>query len=365
MTKDMFHTHWSELRARDVSDSRVHVSQTGGTTGIPMRIARDDASSAWSSACYGRGLAWAGLTLRHRRVRLFGGTLGIQRARRLDHLRKLLSGEVFLPAFELGPHNVGEYVARIRRSGARFLIGYASACYSLATLVEAASESLSFSAVLPTAELCPQSWADTIGRVFSAQVLPYYGCGEVNSLGYSCPEGGIYHTCDEHVVIEVENDAGHAAFEGEGAFLITDLDNRAMPVIRYRNGDAGQLAPPGCSCGRTLGRILRLDGRVNDMLMTATGARFSGVIATHSFRLISHVEAYQIIQRAPGQATIRIVRGPGYDAGVEEPKIYRIFRKHLGDGAQVVIEYVTSIAKTPAGKARFVINECLVASEHA
>jgi phenylacetate-CoA ligase len=357
LTKDIFHAHWPELRARNVPDSQVSVAQTGGTTGIPMRIARDNVSSAWSGACYVRGLTWAGLTLRHRRVRLFGGTLGIQSVRRFDRLRTWFSGDVFLPAFELGPHNVSDYVARIRSSGARFLIGYASACHSLATLVEAAGEPLSFRAVLPTAELCPPAWADTMARVFSAQVLPYYGCGEVNSLGYSCPDSGVYHTCDEHVVIEVENDAGNVALEGEGAFLITDLDNQAMPLIRYRNGDAGQLAAPGCPCGRTLGRILRLDGRVNDMLVTTTGARFSGVIATHSFRLIDHVESYQVVQRTPGQATIRIVRGPGYDPAVEEPKVYSIFHKHLGEGSQVVIEYVTSIAKTPAGKARFVINE--------
>jgi phenylacetate-CoA ligase len=357
LSKDMFHAHWQELRARDVPDSQVSFGQTGGTTGIPMRTAWDNMTSAWSTACYVRGLAWAGLTLRHRRVRLFGGTLGIQPVRRFDRLRKLLSGEVFLPAFELGPHNVGDYVARIRRSGAQFLIGYASACYSLATLVEAAGEPLSFRAVLPTAELCPQAWADTIARVFSAKVLPYYGCGEVNSLGYSCPDCGVYHTCDEHAVIEVENDAGQVALEGEGAFLITDLDNRAIPLIRYRNGDAGQLAAPGCPCGRTLGRILRLDGRVNDMLVTTMGARFSGVIATHSFRLIDHVESYQVVQRAPGQATVRIVRGPGYDPAVEESKVYSVFRQHLGEGSQVTIEYVTSIAKTPAGKARFVIKE--------
>ena len=357
LTKDMFHAHWPELRARDVPDSQVSVGQTGGTTGIPMRTARDNVSTAWSGACYFRGFAWAGLTLRHRRVRLFGGSLGIQRVRRFNRLREWFRGDVFLPAFELGPHNVGDYAARIRRSGAQFLIGYASACYALATLAEAAGEPLSFRAVLPTAELCPQAWADTIARVFSAKVLPYYGCGEVNSLGYSCPDGGVYHTCDEHVVIEVENDAGQVALEGEGAFLITDLDNRAIPLIRYRNGDAGQLAAPGCPCGRTLGRILRLDGRVNDMLVTTTGTKFSGVIATHLFRLIDHVEAYQVVQRAPGQATVLIVRGPGYDPAVEEPKVYSIFRKHLGEGSQVAIEYVTSIAKTPAGKARFVINE--------
>jgi phenylacetate-CoA ligase len=359
MTKDMFRAHASELRARDVPDGQVSIVPTGGTTGIPMRIPRDRTSSAWSTACHLRGMAWSGLTLRTPRVQLFGGSLGIQGRRRFDRLRRWLSAELFLPAFELGPHNIEAYIAEIRRTGARFLIGYTSACYSLATLTNAAGVRLSFTAVLPTAELCPEPWMETMRQVFSAKVLPYYGCGEVNALGYTCPVGDWYHTCDEHAVIEVENDVGEATLEGSGAFLITDLDNRAVPIIRYRNGDAGQLGAPGCACGRTLGRILRLDGRVNDMLVTTTGSTFSGAIAAHSFRLINHVESYQVVQRTPGQATIRIVRSGGYDPAVEEPKIYSIFGSHLGEGSHVSIEYVSAIAKTPAGKARFVLNEYL------
>jgi phenylacetate-coenzyme A ligase PaaK-like adenylate-forming protein len=72
-----------------------------------------------------------------------------------------------------------------------------------------------------------------------------------DSVGYSCPEGGSYHTSDEHVVMEVEDETGHAAFEREGAFLITDLDNHAMPFIRYRNGDAGvRPLADACAAGR-------------------------------------------------------------------------------------------------------------------
>ena len=55
------------------------------------------------------------------------------------------------------------------------------------------------------------------------------------------------------------------------------------------------------------------------------------------------------------------MRGHGYDPRTEEQKLYSIFRKHLGPGSDVVIEYVASIEKTPAGKARFVINEYLSA----
>jgi phenylacetate-CoA ligase len=204
-----------------------------------------------------------------------------------------------------------------------------------------------------------------MARVFGAKVLPYYGCGEVQSIGYSCPDANeqIYHTCDEHVVVEVERADGSYSLEGDGAFLLTDLDNRALPLIRYRNGDAGALAAPGCKCLRTLGRIIRLDGRVNDVLLTTAGDAISGVIGTHSFRVVDNVAHFQLVQDRPGQVRIRIVRIPGFDPAVEEPKLRTIFSRHLGATAEIEIQYVDEIAKTAAGKSRLVINAYLEAKQ--
>lgn len=364
VTKELLRERSDSLRASELRDEDLEFGTTGGTTGTPMRIVRDVDGSVWQRACYWRGFGWAGLTLDRPWAQLFGGSLG-QGARPLNGFKNWFAGKVFLPAFELGPATVRRYVEEIQRSDARFLVGYASACAQLAALVESEGLELRFDAVLPTAELLLPPWRETIERVFRARVLPYYGCGEVQSLGYSCPDADepTYHTCDEHAVIEVERADGTTGLEGEGAFLITDLDNRAMPLIRYRNGDAGALAPPGCRCGRTLGRILRLDGRVNDVLVSATGARISGVIGTHAFKYVRGAEAFQVLQRRPGHALIRIVRGAGYDPAVEEPKLTSIFARHLGPAADVSIEYVDNIPRTAAGKARFVINEHLAGQQ--
>jgi hypothetical protein len=65
------------------------------------------------------------------------------------------------------------------------------------------------------------------------------------------------------------------------------------------------------------------------------------------------------VQRRAGHAIVRIVRGRGYDAAAQEPKVQDIFHKYLGQDADIVIEYVDAVSKTPAGKSRFVINEML------
>ena len=357
LTREILRQHFDALRVR--GDVAVETGATGGTTGNPIKVVRDRTGSVWQRGCYWRGFGWGGLHLGEPFVQLFGGTLGVAPTRRLNRAKSWFSGKHFLPAFELAPQNSGQYLDAIRASGARFLVGYTSAIYLLASYAERSGARMKLDAVFPTAEPLPDNWRATISRAFGAQVLPYYGCGEVQSLGYSCPAADVpvYHTCDEHSVIEVEVQGRGAALVGEGPFLVSDLDNHALPMLRYRNGDAGAVAPPGCRCGRTLGRITRLDGRVNDVLYTTRGDAISGAIGPHAFKMVDGVEQFQIVQRRPGQIAIHIVRLPGYVKGSEEPKIDRIFRQHLGHDAEIEIRYVEAIPRTPAGKARFIINE--------
>lgn len=355
LTREVLREHAEALRFR--GSGPVETVATGGSTGSPIRVVRDRPGSVWQRACYWRGFGWGGLGLGEPFVQLFGGTLGLARPRRLDCLKNWFSGKHFLPAFGFGPQNAPAFLQAMRSSQARFLVGYASAIHLLACHAERTGGRVQLDAVFPTAEPLLDSWRATIARVFGAKVLPYYGCGEIQSLGYTCPEDeATYHGCDEHAVIEVETPGG-ARLVGEGPFLVTDLDNQALPMLRYRNGDAGALAPPGCRCGRTLGRIERIDGRVSDVLYTTTGVAISGVIGPHAFKMIDRVEQFQILQRRPGQVQIRIVRLPGYSIASEEPKIRDIFGQYLGRDADIEIAYVDAIPRTAAGKARFIVNE--------
>lgn len=362
LTKELLRERAAELRFRDAGP--VETVSTGGSTGVPMTVVRDRAGTIWQRACYWRGLGWGGLHLGDAHVQIFGGLLGTTTRRATDRAKTWFSGRTFLPAFEVGPRTVEPYLRAVRDSGARALVAYASAAHALAVHAERTGRGLPLASVFTTAEPLLDGWRETISRAFGAAVLPYYGSGEVQSLGYACPDAAapVYHSCDEHAVIEVQGEDGSAALQGEGAFLVTDLDNHALPVIRYQNGDAGALAGPGCACGRSLGRILRIDGRVTDVLFTTDGATVSGTIGPHTFKLVGRaVEQFQIVQHVDRSLTVRIVRAPGYDASAAEPQIDRIFKQHLGSAAAIRVEYVDAIPRTAAGKARFIVNEALAA----
>ena len=361
LTKDLMRRYAKELLADNISEMEVSWTKTGGTTGEPLRVCKEKECSAWAAMCYERALGWAGKTVDEPRILLFGGSLGVEQTPIITRIGNALRGDLFIPAFELRADNAAVYFHRIRRSRCRFIVGYPSALYRLAILSKELGAKIRFEAALPTAELLLPEWEDAIRDTFECAVLPFYGCGEVNGLGFSTPKSDGYLIPEEHALIEVMQRDGEAKLYGEGRFLITDLDNYAMPIIRYANGDAGTV-----SCPRgdfPFSRIDRLDGRYNSLLMTDSGDLISGVIGTHIFRLTTSVKSYRIIQEEPLRVVIKLVPK---DVLTDDDRslICGLFTKYLGGRMSIEIKEVSSLPVPPSGKAVFVVNRCLQASSN-
>ncbi|WP_447979319.1 phenylacetate--CoA ligase family protein [Candidatus Nitrospira bockiana] len=356
LTRDIIRRHGEELLSRYVSRMSVSWAQTGGTTGEPIRVCRNTDATAWASMCHERGLAWGGLEPDEPRIRLVGGSLGIGRTKIAQRLGAAIRGDVFLPAFELDSRTCRAYFEAIRTSKARVLLGYSSAIYRLACLARQTSQCVDLRVAFRTAETLDDEKEQLIRDTFGCAVLPYYGCGEVNALGYYPWGSPSYVIPEEHVVMEVLRHDGSTGLTGEGRFLITDLDNYAMPILRYQNGDAGEIAPH--DGGMPYKRIVRLDGRYNSLLMTDRGELISGAIGPHIFRNVTTVEKYQIIQEEPLRIVIKVVP-KGRVSEADRSLVVGILQRHLGERMQVTMEEVLEIPSPPSGKSVFVINRCL------
>lgn len=356
LTKEIIRNRGKELIANNVSQMKVSWNRSGGTTGEPMRVCLNKEAKAWAAMCFERGLKWGGLTPEAPRIQLFGGTLGLSKRGLAQRIGDKLRRAVFLPAFELRSDTANSYFDSIQQSECRFLLGYSSAIYRLAALAQEMDRKLEFEAVFPTAELLMPQWEELIRKTFRCAILPYYGCGEINSLGFHTRASHAYLIPEEHALIEVMKSDGSTQSFGEGRFLITDFDNYAMPIIRYVNGDAGKISEPN---GRwPFNRIDRLDGRYNSLLMTDTGDLISGAIGPHVFRDMQSVKTYQIIQEEPLRMVIKIV--PKVDLSEKDKSlIINLFSRHLGSRMRIAVEVVSDIPLPPSGKSVFVLNRCL------
>lgn len=109
-------------------------------------------------------------------------------------------------------------------------------------------------------------------RRLRIDAIDIYGLSEVMGPGVAteCREEkhGL-HIAEDHFYVEVVNPETLAPVPpGEyGELVFTSLTKQAFPVIRYRTGDIAAIIDEPCSCGRTLRRMTRIKGRIDDMII--------------------------------------------------------------------------------------------------
>ena len=77
------------------------------------------------------------------------------------------------------------------------------------------------------------------------------GCGELGTISHEC-EAGSMHLSGENMLVEILDGERVRGPGGIGEIVVTELNNCAMPLIRYRTGDFGALGAGTCECGCTL-----------------------------------------------------------------------------------------------------------------
>ncbi len=95
----------------------------------------------------------------------------------------------------------------------------------------------------------------TESRVYNLFAPPELGCA---GMIYQCSEHSGHHVNEDYFIAEVVKfDSGEVVEEDEhmGELVITTLTAQAMPLIRYRTGQAVRRMSGKCSCGRSFVRL--------------------------------------------------------------------------------------------------------------
>jgi len=127
-------------------------------------------------------------------------------------------------------------------------------------------------------------------------VFDIYGCTEIKEIAWECERHNGYHINEDEVLVEILNGNKPVDWDEVGDIVITDLRNKAMPLIRYRIGDRGLFRPGPCSCGRTFALMAPLAGRSSDFIITPNGHRLSPYLFTTAIEKINGLLQYQLVQ---------------------------------------------------------------------
>lgn len=332
---------------------RTSIKSTGGSTGAPVRIVKDADGLARERAATWMALSWNGVQFGDRVVRFWGTPLTGRR--RLSYLASdLAMNRRRLSAFAVDDKAIAGHWDALHRIQPRWIYGYSTVIHRVAEW--ALQHGRTYMAappavIVPTAEPVSAEMEAAMVAAFGAPVQNEYGCGEVGAIAYACAQGNL-HVLTENVVVELLHEDGTAAAEGEvGEVVVTDLTNRAMPLIRYRMGDRARVTGP-CTCGLPFPTMGRVEGRARDMISTPRGRKMYGGEIHYHVSAMSELgqcfEQYQFTQVSAEEVVVMLVLTGEVTDEVRE-RFAKFGREKL-DGMSVRVEKVDEIPRAPSGK---------------
>ena len=349
LTRDILQTRFDDLRARATLPG-VHRRSSGGSTGTPVTVLVDMERMGMGEAGRLRAHRWYGVEPGTREIVLWGTPARTGALERVRQLRDRFLNTRVLSAFDMGDQGLRRHAATIQRVRPTQMFGYASAFHLVASHFqrERLDPPGGLKAVFTTAEPLFDFQRKTIEAALGCPVGVEYGCRDGGLVALECPSGGLHILAESMHVEILDPDA-----DGRGEIVLTNLDSRAFPILRYRTGDIGALDPTPCPCGRSLPKLRGVEGRRTDFLVTPSGRVLHALSAIYVLRDSPSVREFRVVQDAPDHLLVEVVPSGAFGEA-EQAALRAQFVLAFGSDLRVSFEAREEISRTAAGKFRYV-----------
>ena len=341
-----------EFVSSTADKSKISWARTSGSTGEPFRFGRSEFD--YTYATLWRGMLRWGIRPGDKRVLVKGVDETATTSWRTK-LRRMIYGWInrcivvdahFLAKSEA---NILAELRRIMAYRPRYFHGYVSSIYLLARTAEEHGidlTALGIKAVVTESEKCHSFQRDLMERVFKAPVVENYGCVEFGMIAQPAADGTLCIN-EDHVLVETDEN---------GNAMITNLDEYAFPLIRFRNGDLLETGAP--SHELPYKTISKLEGRKTEMIKLPQGGALHGFIPMYPIsKHAKWMNAYQIYQPSIDKMIIRIVLSKGELPPEIKDQILSEMRGIVGDIIKIEFEYPEAIPLTKRGKRVFICSD--------
>ncbi|MGH2836133.1 MAG: phenylacetate--CoA ligase family protein [Solirubrobacteraceae bacterium] len=217
----------------------THLHLTSGTVGEQLRVPQTAEDWRASRGCFARVLRESGITAADRVALPFAFGPYLQFWAAAAGVEQV--GALALP---LGGINGRERLRAIIEFGATAIICTPSYALTLIEVAVGAGLEGAFDQVRTV--ICQgepggsiTAARERIESVWGARVLDHAGSTEVGVFTYPCAEGRGLHVDESAFICEVLDPHTGACVEpgGQGELVLTSLERRGYPVIRFRGGD--------------------------------------------------------------------------------------------------------------------------------
>ncbi len=337
---------------------RISPKWTGGATGSPVMVLRtDNLGKNWIASTL-RTVEWLGLDVSEKLCVI--RYLPAAQASPPDGKAMESWGLATKGSLLTGPSSVLNVLSTshqqlewLIREQPTYLQCYPSVVRELALLSIRESFSLAkLRRVLTFGEVLEDSTREICRVAWGVEMFDAYSAHEVGNIAGECGSGAGYHIHAEHLLVEILDHNGDECRAGQvGRVVITDLQNYAMPLIRYEIGDYAEVGGQ-CSCGRNLPMLRRILGRQRNMFVLPNGEKLWPAFeadAMSAFEKRLPIRQFQVVQKSHQLVEVRLVADSPLSTE-EETAIRVIVTQRIGRDIEVQLLYVDSISRSPTGK---------------
>ena len=135
-----------------------------------------------------------------------------------------------------------------------------------------------------------------------------------------------------------------------GQLLVTTLQKRKMPLIRYKVDDLVTISDKICDCGRGFPVVQSFDGRRIESIVSPKQTYMSPLPFYEIMEEYKNIEEFKIEQRSENEVTLILKMKFGEFNNVQQLAVRKEINRYLDYPMKLSVEYVDAIEPMPNGK---------------
>ena len=347
--KNVYREHWDDITVKEFSelpDSRV--KYTSGSTGTPFKMVLDrNRHGRWIAANkVFRDIV--GMKSHDKAVYVSANITD----KNIPKERQDKDNVYYVDCVFLDNDGINEFIDYLIDNDVHYMTILASALEKICNAVKEGKVrewTGNFVGIVTMSDALKESTRKEASEYFKCPVFDMYGNEEMGVIASEDASGfgKLVNTADLFIeVLDLEKDI--PVNEGEiGRLVITDLHNKAFPMIRYAIGDLGAIET--AKNGKMY--VTQLAGRQADMLYTTDGKPIFYFHVISLLEPFQDIKQFQLIQDDYFHLTWKL--------NTENHSYEDLIQQHtkdlFGSDIECKIEYVNEIAKLRSGKTKMTV----------
>jgi phenylacetate-CoA ligase len=320
---------------------------TSGSTGLPLKIYRSRRERAYMLAKYLRALFLNGY--RYRDL-----TFCLPSPHRLSESDSILQHFGLLRRISV-PYTapVAQMVDGYRRQPVDLLYANRSHLVLMAEYIkEHGIDIVQPRLVCSSGEMMDPPSRKLIEEVFGAsRLFEVYGAVEFNNLAFQLAGQNGFHFNHDTNIIELEDERGRINGQA-GRCLITDLNIRSFPLIRYRLDDWIEMEE-----GEGAPMIRKIVGRGDDWFVLPDGGKKPFHPVYEIMERETGIRRFRFVQQARAEIDVQLVTDARIDRAILERRLGSALDSEFNHAVRFRFHYFDALPADPNCKLRMVVSK--------